>query len=651
MPRQLCRVQRVYKEIDGSVLIGSMTTSWTDGSSLAVEHVTDFNGKGGEAVLEPGTPRAELILYSQTDEVTDELLGVTRPNARFSHAAGTFVQQGATPTSEKFVDGYLDDENVVAPGIPVPAELAPWFAINPDDPAAERTAWVDQDEDGTLKVASIPPGSNPKFDEDLEVLPEVATEPTPPVDEIPASGVLPVAPNLSVSVRTLVNVEPTWFIDWSVTHSGLKTDGSAVSGLRFRIEFLEGSTVKYRTGDTSGFSGSQMVEGGKSYTVRAYALDLANQLSAPDTETISTGADSTIPATPTGVTLTGGANGGGAGIIYGQVNAATESDFSHFEIHASTSSGFTANDSTIVHTTKGTVFPVVRTASGPFGYSTPVHVRLKSVDTSNNKSPASAQVSGTAQQIASADVTDLQSDNYSPGSLGWRITKSGNAELNNGTFRGIVSAATFIALSSSTPGIVIDGSIPRITVGTGLRLDGAGLGSIQFGSNCTIYGSGSGSISIGTSITIDGALQRILAGSNVVIDGLNSRITVGSITLDGPTSKVTGGTFEGVNIVASAFKVQPDITSGAWVQVSEDNVEFYDPFAELEGRISLFGNSLKIEAGDQVRVHTPFFTETAPQWDTGLSGTTNLGTLPGSPTGWVRVMRGDGTTGRLPMYT
>lgn len=532
MPKQLLRVQRVYKEIDGSNLVNALTTSWTDGSTLRVEHVTDFNEDGGEIVFEPGTSRQEIALYSGFDEATDELTGVTRPNARFTHAAGTFVQAGAEATVEKLIDGYLDDEDVIAPGIPVPSHLYPYFKLGVRNPDDAETIWVEQDADGDLYASGTAVGAVPTFDEDLEVLPDVATEPTPPVDKIPPSGVAPVKPTLSAVARSLVNVEPTWFIDVTLSHTGLKTDGSTAVGVGFRIEWLEGSTVKFRE-DTTGTFFSKMVEPNKTYTVRAYAYDTTapGQLSAPESVVVSTALDSTIPATPTGLTLVGGAGGGGIGLLYGRVNQATESDFSHFEVHASTVSGFEATNATVVQTTRNTTFLVDRTIQGPFGYTTTVYVRVKSVDTSGNKSPASTQVSGTAQQIASQDVADLQSDNYVFGSIGWRITKTGNVEFNNGTFRGVLAAGTVIAYSQSqTAGITIDGSIPRISIGTGLRLDGTGTGSVTFGSNCTIYGSGAGSVSIGTGITLNGT------GSG--------QITIGSIVLSGADSKISSATIE-----------------------------------------------------------------------------------------------------------
>jgi hypothetical protein len=38
---------------------------------------------------------------------------------------------------------------------------------------------------------------------------------------------------------------------------------------------------------------------------------------------------------------------------------------------------------------------------------------------------------------------NLKSENYEEGVSGWEITRDGDAEFNNGTFRGTVTASTF----------------------------------------------------------------------------------------------------------------------------------------------------------------------------------------------------------------
>ena len=50
--------------------------------------------------------------------------------------------------------------------------------------------------------------------------------------------------------------------------------------------------------------------------------------------------------------------------------------------------------------------------------------------------PANATTYIANAAIGSAQVGDIQSDNFVAGTSGWRITKAGNLEANSGTFRG-----------------------------------------------------------------------------------------------------------------------------------------------------------------------------------------------------------------------
>ncbi|MFC6379612.1 phage tail tip fiber protein, partial [Tatumella terrea] len=60
--------------------------------------------------------------------------------------------------------------------------------------------------------------------------------------------------------------------------------------------------------------------------------------------------------------------------------------------------------------------------------------------------------------IGSAKISDLQSDNYSGGTAGWKITKDGTAEFNNVTVRGHIYAS--------------QGSIDNVTIGEDCTIEG-----------------------------------------------------------------------------------------------------------------------------------------------------------------------------------
>ena len=166
-------VLSVRKLVQGSPLNQSVSTvTPNDGGRLKVEAVTDFEPDGGEAVFEPGTARQEPFGYSGIDEATDELTGVVRPNTKYTHASGTFVQEGAEATIEKWADGRVDDEDEIG-FFPVPPRLYPFLRVGAYDEDTAPTIPITYNEDDDyLYVSDGPLGEIPTYDEDLEVLPE-----------------------------------------------------------------------------------------------------------------------------------------------------------------------------------------------------------------------------------------------------------------------------------------------------------------------------------------------------------------------------------------------------------------------------------------------------------------------------------------------
>ena len=72
--------------------------------------------------------------------------------------------------------------------------------------------------------------------------------------------------------------------------------------------------------------------------------------------------------------------------------------------------------------------------------------------------------------ITTAKIADtIESTNFSSGSAGWKIEKSGNAEFNNGTFRGTLDVANATSgdrlVITSTKIEVYDGTTLRVRIG------------------------------------------------------------------------------------------------------------------------------------------------------------------------------------------
>lgn len=149
MPQYLMTVKHVYRRARGSNLTEALTTSWTDGDSVSIEHVVDFDPDGGIGVFEPGTASEEIFEYGGVNEQTEELTGVIRAATKYAHADGTFVQQGSTATTEMLANGYLEDEEHPVVGVRVPTELEMTLALGIRDVESMETIpiYLDDDEE------------------------------------------------------------------------------------------------------------------------------------------------------------------------------------------------------------------------------------------------------------------------------------------------------------------------------------------------------------------------------------------------------------------------------------------------------------------------------------------------------------------------
>lgn len=139
------------------------------------------------------------------------------------------------------------------------------------------------------------------------------------------------------------------------------------------------------------------VAGNTEYGVQVAAVNTAGRASTWSSEvTTTSAADSTAPATPTGLAASSAIRG-----LVVTVNANSEIDWDGFEIHVSTSSGFTPGAGTLKAKGRATRFDVVDLTP-----ETTYYVKAKAYDTSGNTSAATSQVSAAAGQADTADVKD-----------------------------------------------------------------------------------------------------------------------------------------------------------------------------------------------------------------------------------------------------
>ena len=137
---------------------------------------------------------------------------------------------------------------------------------------------------------------------------------------------------------------------------------------------------------------------GVSYSVQVKDVDDSGNASEYCTAvTVASAGDTTAPATPSGLA----AAAVGVKQIRVTWTANTEADLAGYELHASTTTGFTPSDSTKI------AFVSDATA---YTYDTPTYAlyyfKIRSKDTSQNYSGYATQVSATSVQVVTADITD-----------------------------------------------------------------------------------------------------------------------------------------------------------------------------------------------------------------------------------------------------
>lgn len=159
MADYMMTIKRVYRRSLGANFDVAITTTWTDGSSVTLENVVDFDPDGGIGVFEPGTAREEVFEYGGVDEQTEQLTEVVRPNTLYNHAAGTFVQEGASATVQMLADGYLEDEEHPVVGVLIPPEYEMTLKVGVRDVDEMETIPISIDDEEDFQASGAPVGT------------------------------------------------------------------------------------------------------------------------------------------------------------------------------------------------------------------------------------------------------------------------------------------------------------------------------------------------------------------------------------------------------------------------------------------------------------------------------------------------------------
>lgn len=268
------------------------------------------------------------------------------------------------------------------------------------------------------------------------------------------------------------------------------------------------------------------------------------------------------------------------------VLGAAQNDTVTYEVHLSTTTGFTPSGATKVTEISGTsaIIDNLPGTTTPLSYGTTYYIKIVPRDRDGSGTP-SAQGSGTISKVASTDVVSIgadlivpgtgfvnalvinsggsiQSSNWASLTTGWKISPTG-IELND-----TGSKIKVEALQAGTIGGASGAGVINIAVGTSLKMNGGALYSNTYGS--TTYNAGAtagwfldnsnlhipdGNISAKALKTgvITGTQTIELSGANAVIQSQGYTGTAGSggFRLNGSGLSIPDGT-----LAASKLMIQ-----------------------------------------------------------------------------------------------
>lgn len=304
----------------------------------------------------------------------------------------------------------------------------------------------------------------------------------------------------------------------SITYSWTATADQDIKN--YEVTFSTSST--FASGNTTFLTGNSTsltvggLTAGQTYYARVRAVDTGGNTSAAwsGTDTRTTG---TFPTTPLsdGVVPAAGNTPDvmtGLGYLYVKwapvttnASAQPQTDTVTYEVHLSTTTGFTPSGATKVTEVSGTSsivdhLPGTNTA---LTYGTPYYIKIVPKDR-DGAGAASAQGSGTPSKVASGDVTSIgadlivpgtgfvsalqintggsiQSSNWSSGTAGWKISPSGAEFNDSGT------SLKADAIKAGTLGGAGGSGLIDIATGTSLRLNGGKLYSNTYNGAGLVY--------------------------------------------------------------------------------------------------------------------------------------------------------------------
>lgn len=361
----------------------------------------------------------------------------------------------------------------------------------------------------------------------------------------------------------------------------------------YEVTFSTSSTfasgnITYLTGTANTLSVGGLDQN-TTYYARVRAVDQGGLTSAAwsatDTETTGTfpnsqPSDGQAPAAATAPTVVAGP----AGSLYVTwapvtTNAlgAAQLDTVTYEVHLSSTTGFTPSGTTKATEVSGTsaLIDLLPGTTNPLVYGTTYYVKIIAKDR-DGAAAASGQSSGVPSKVASSDVQSIGADLIVPGtgfvsalivnsggsiqssnygaSAGWKISTTG-AEFN-----GSDTTVKAEAIKAGTLGGASGSGVINIAAGTSLVFNGGYLKSNTYtGTTQATNPSGAGFYLGNDGIRID---QGIVSASALVAGTISGTNT---ITLSGPNAKIVG---TGFSLSGSGLTVASGTIAAAAITVT-----------------------------------------------------------------------------------
>lgn len=412
----------------------------------------------------------------------------------------------------------------------------------------------------------------------------------------------------------------------AITYSWVNTD---VDIYNYEVTFSTSST--FASGNITYLTGTAktLTVGGLSYGTTYYArvrsVDTAGSTSSfTSTNTTTTGA---APATSDGAVPSSSPAApnvlSGLSYLYITWTPITNNDPVTYEVHLSTTTGFTPSGATKVTEVMGSsaVVDILPGTTTPLSYGTTYFIKIIAKD-KDGSAAAGSQGSGTISKVASTDVTSIGADLIVPGTgfvnalvvasggsmqssnwvsltTGWKIATTG-IEMNDAN-----SKIKVEALQAGTIGGSGGSGVINIAAGSSLKMNGGAFYSNTYGGSTYNSGATAGWF-------MDDTHFHIPQGQISAAAFIGGSFSTGTITMSG--GSITGGSW---TLSSSGLSIPNGGVSAAAITLQIGSNLLPPQYADFEFQSGYYTAGLLLTNGTATIDTTDFyFNKQSLKWTT-----------------------------------